>query len=104
MRGDLLSLKVALAPCVIGYAEIARRLAKTDACLLTNPYRVWIVEYAGTPYQAIAAKARAHLDHLATLYVTPGREAELIAIFREATGLETDFWEMGWRAGHIDRH
>ena len=31
MRGDLLSLKVALAPCVIGYAEIARRLAKTDA-------------------------------------------------------------------------
>ena len=27
MRGDLLSLKVALAPCVIGYAEIATRLA-----------------------------------------------------------------------------
>jgi thiaminase/transcriptional activator TenA len=104
MRGDLLSLKVALAPCVIGYAEIARRLAKTDACLPTDPYRVWIVEYAGAPYQEIAAKARAHLDHLATLYVTPGREAELIAIFREATRLETDFWEMGWRAGNIDRH
>ena len=104
MRGDLLSLKVALAPCVIGYAEIARRLAKTDACLPTNPYRVWSVEYAGAPYQEIAAKARAHLDHLATLYVTPGREAELIAIFMEATRLETDFWEMGWRAGHIDRH
>ena len=28
MRGDLLSLKVALAPCVIGYAEIAARLAQ----------------------------------------------------------------------------
>src|SRR5438045_1961043 len=27
MRGDLLALKVALAPCVIGYAEIATRLA-----------------------------------------------------------------------------
>ena len=25
MRGDLLSLKVALAPCVIGYPEIASR-------------------------------------------------------------------------------
>lgn len=100
MRGDLLSLKVALAPCVIGYAEIAQRLAKTDACLATNPYRIWIVEYAGAPYQEIAAKARAHLDHLATLYATPGREAELITIFREATRLETDFWEMGWRAGH----
>src|SRR5215467_6103610 len=27
MRGDLLGLKVALAPCVIGYAEIATRLS-----------------------------------------------------------------------------
>ena len=27
MRGDLLALKVALSPCVIGYAEIAQRLA-----------------------------------------------------------------------------
>jgi len=27
MRGDLLALQVALAPCVIGYAEIAARLA-----------------------------------------------------------------------------
>jgi thiaminase/transcriptional activator TenA len=102
MRGDLLSLKVALAPCVIGYAEIAKRLAETGACLPTNPYRVWIDEYAGAPYQEVAAKARAHLDHLAARYVTPGREAELIAIFTEATRLEADFWEMGWRAGHIN--
>jgi thiaminase len=27
------------------------------------------------------------------------REAELIAIFKEATRLEIEFWEMGWRAG-----
>jgi thiaminase len=27
------------------------------------------------------------------------REAELVTIFKEATRLETDFWEMGWRAG-----
>jgi thiaminase/transcriptional activator TenA len=101
MRGDLLSLKVALAPCVIGYAEIATRLAETDACAPTNPYRVWIDEYAGAPYQEVAAKARAHLDRLAALYATPGREAELITIFKEATRLETDFWEMGWRGGSI---
>jgi len=31
MRGDLLALKVALAPCVIGYAEIATRLAAQPA-------------------------------------------------------------------------
>jgi thiaminase/transcriptional activator TenA len=100
MRGDLLSLKVALAPCVIGYAEIATRLAaQANAHLATNPYRVWIAEYAGAPYQEVAAKAQAHLEALADRYATPAREAELIAIFREATRLEADFWEMGWRAG-----
>jgi thiaminase/transcriptional activator TenA len=98
MRGDLLALKVALAPCVIGYAEIASRLAAhPDAHAATNPYRVWIAEYAGAPYQEVAAKARTQLDRLADRYATAAREAELIAIFREATRLEADFWEMGWR-------
>ena len=70
-----------------------------DAGVATNPYRVWIDEYAGAPYQEVAAKARTHLDRLANLYVTPAREAELVTIFKEATRLETDFWEMGWRMG-----
>jgi thiaminase/transcriptional activator TenA len=100
MRGDLLTLRVALAPCVIGYAEIAAGLAaRPGACAATNPYRVWIEEYAGAPYQEVAASARGHLDRLASLYVTPAREAELVAIFKEATRLEADFWDMGWRAG-----
>jgi thiaminase/transcriptional activator TenA len=100
MRGDLLALQVALAPCVIGYAEIAARLAtRPEAHAETNPYRGWIAEYAGAPYQAVAAKARAHLERLAESYSTPAREAELIAIFKEATRLEIEFWEMGRRAG-----
>lgn len=98
MRGDLLALKVALAPCVIGYAEIAARLAvRPGALAATNPYSVWIAEYAGAAYQEVAAKARAQLERLADRYATPVREAELIAIFAEATRLEADFWEMGWR-------
>jgi thiaminase/transcriptional activator TenA len=99
MRGDLLALKVALAPCMIGYAEIATRLAAAAGGGAANPYRVWIDEYAGAAYQEVAAKARADLDRLAQRYVTPAREAELVAIFKEATRLEADFWEMGWRAG-----
>ena len=104
MRGDLLALKVALAPCVIGYAEIATRLAAQPGALAaTNPYRVWIAEYAGAPYQEVAAKAQAHLETLAGLYATPAREAELVEIFREATRLEAEFWEMGWRADNRHR-
>jgi thiaminase/transcriptional activator TenA len=100
MRGDLLTLKVALAPCVIGYAEIATRLAaRPGACAATNPYSVWINEYAGAAYHEVAAAARAHMDRLADRYATPAREAELITVFKEATRLEAEFWEMGWRAG-----
>ena len=99
MRGDLLALHVALAPCVIGYAEIGTRLAVVPGALAaTNPYRVWIEEYSGAPYQQVAAKAQAQLERLADLYATPAREAELVSIFKEATRLEADFWEMGWRA------
>jgi thiaminase (transcriptional activator TenA) len=100
MRGDLLALKVALAPCVIGYAEIAARLAaRPDALAATNPYRDWIAEYAGAPYQEVAAKAQTHLENLADRYATPAREAELVTVFKEATRLEASFWEMGWQAG-----
>lgn len=97
MRGDLLALKVALTPCVIGYAEIAARLAKVPGALDNdNPYRVWIGEYAGEAYQQIGADAVSSLDKLAERYLTPARESELITIFREATRLEAKFWDMGW--------
>lgn len=100
MRGDLLALQVALAPCVIGYAEIAERLAaQPEALAESNPYRAWIAEYSGAPYREVAAKARAQLERLAESYATPARESELAAIFREATRLEIGFWDMGWRAG-----
>jgi thiaminase/transcriptional activator TenA len=100
MRGDLLSLKVALAPCIIGYAEIATRLAQKPKALdASNPYRVWIGEYAGAAYQAVAADAAMHLDELHSRYATSARQAELVAIFSEATRLEAEFWEMGWHVG-----
>ncbi len=103
MRGDLLTLKVALSPCVIGYAEIANRLATYPGALADrNPYAVWISEYAGQAYQDVATKAEAHLNSLADRYLTPERETELAAVFREATRLESEFWEMGWRAGSSD--
>ena len=92
--GDLLDLHVALAPCVVGYAEIGRALAARvgDG---PHPYREWIAEYAGTPYQDVARAARRHLDDLAARTMTEARFAELAAVFGEASRLESDFWQMG---------
>ncbi len=95
MAGDLLDLHVALAPCVIGYAEIGRNLAPDGAGALANhPYRDWIGEYAGETYQQVAAEARRHLDDLAARAMTERRFAELTALFAKASRLEADFWQM----------
>ena len=46
-RGDLLDLMTALAPCIVGYAEIGLALEATPAGRAEgNPYREWIAEYA----------------------------------------------------------
>jgi hypothetical protein len=84
-------------PALILFVPI---FSSSRSALLAGPWIRFsrLAEYAGAPYQEVAAKARAHLEGLADLYVTPAREAELIVIFKEATRLEADFWEMGWRA------
>ena len=98
--GDLLDLHVALAPCVIGYAEIGRNLAPNGVDALgDHPYREWIAEYAGDAYQAVAAKARRHLDDLAARAMTERRFNELAALFGKASRLEADFWQMGFDGG-----
>ena len=94
--GDLLDLHVALAPCVVGYAVIGRALAPQGlAGLEGHPYRDWIADYAGDPYQAVAARAREHLDSLAARALTEARWPTLAATFATATRLECDFWQMG---------
>ena len=93
--GDLLDLHVALAPCVIGYAEIGERLANGIADLATHPYREWIGEYAGAGYQGVAAAARKHLNELAARSMTEQRFVELADTFAKASRLEADFWQMG---------
>ncbi len=94
--GDLLALHVALAPCVVGYAEIGRALASRGTTLdREHPYAEWIAEYAGESYQGVAAAARRHLDGLAAVLMPEHRFADLAAVFAAASRLEADFWQMG---------
>lgn len=100
--GDLLDLHVALAPCVIGYAEIGCNLSPGGIDALgKHPYREWIGEYAGEAYQDIAAQARRHLDDLAARAMTERRFTELVALFGKAARLEVDFWQMGLDAADL---
>ena len=96
MAGDALDLAVALAPCIVGYAEIALAVLDDKAARLDgNPYREWIEMYAGDEYVAVAREAVAQLDRLAASRATPARFDSLGRIFRQATRLEAGFWDMG---------
>lgn len=94
--GDLLDLQVALAPCMIGYAEIANRLIADPATRRTdNPYAPWIDMYAADGFQQVAKAELAMIDTVAAGRDAPGRFDELRRIFRRACRLEADFWQMG---------
>ncbi len=96
MAGDLLDLQVALAPCVVGYGEIASRLAADPATRTDgNPYTPWIEMYAGDDYQDGTREAIATLDRLAERRGGEARFDALAHTFHAATRLEVGFWQMG---------
>ena len=96
IAGDLLDLEVALAPCTIGYGEIALRIeASPTRRRAGNPYESWIAMYAGAEYQALAAGAAARLDALGASRGGAARLPALAADFAKAARLEADFWAMG---------
>jgi len=96
LAGDRLDLEVALAPCIVGYAEIAaERMADPATRHDGNPYRDWLAMYAGDEYQALARGAAAALDEQFGRRGGEGRLPGLTAIFTTAARLEADFWQMG---------
>ncbi|MBW0147168.1 thiaminase II [Marinobacter arenosus] len=95
-RGDLLDLHVALSPCMVGYGEIANWLNRRADTVRgeSNPYDDWIAMYESDEFQAaMQAEIRWLDERLAE--VSPSRFEQLTRIFRDATRLEIDFWEMG---------
>ena len=99
VAGDRLDLEIALAPCMIGYAEIAaERMADPATRHDGNPYQDWLLMYAGDEYQSLAREAAAALDEQFERRGGEGRLPALAATFTTATRLEADFWRMGLAA------
>jgi len=96
LAGDRLDLEVALAPCIVGYAEIAaERLQDPRTRRDGNRYREWLDMYAGAEYQDLAGEAALALDEQFARRGGEGRFPALAASFTAATRLEADFWQMG---------
>ncbi|WP_422383210.1 thiaminase II [Roseibium album] len=98
MSGDLLDLQAALAPCVLGYAEIGKRLQLAGNDVPENPYQRWIQEYAGEGYQGLADGFEAWFDTTGEQVLTTARYPRVLSLFEKACRLESDFWQMGLNA------
>lgn len=94
MAGDVLDLYVALAPCLVGYAEIGSALA-SEGSPPQNPYRAWIEMYTSNEFQTAARRTVSQMDRLMKIRGGEGRFDSLATTFREATRLEAAFWGMG---------
>lgn len=82
-RGDILDLHVALAPCIVGYAEIGSWLMDQRFTVrMNNPYGAWLDMYNSREFQQAA---QAEVDWLNTQMEDIGtaRFHELVRIFQK---------------------
>ena len=95
--GDFLDLLSALAPCVLGYGEIGLN------CQNSNPktlmYNKWIETYSSIEYQNVCKNVsglidKAFLLRLGTNFENTYKWKKVNQIFKKATLLEVDFWNM----------
>jgi len=93
LAGNLTDFHAALTPCVVGYAEIGRRLANTRGEHV-NRYTDWIEMYAADEYQQVARAQIAQLDKLCAQEQGAQRYRQLSETFTLATRLEAGFWDM----------
>ncbi|KAJ3334367.1 hypothetical protein HDU76_000060 [Blyttiomyces sp. JEL0837] len=97
LSGDRLDLRVAVAPCLLGYGEIGRRLFEDPNTVKEgNPYYDWILNYSSESFQEAVREGEELMEKLAEELVPTGntlRMKQLCDIFRQATVLEYNFWE-----------
>ncbi|KAL9106179.1 MAG: hypothetical protein Q9227_008771 [Pyrenula ochraceoflavens] len=86
---------MALAPCLIGYGVIARRLHTAESSVRDgNPYWKWIENYVADDYTE-AVKTGSALIEEQIQKQSPSRIEELVAIFIRSTEMEVGFWNFG---------
>lgn len=84
---DWFALQIALAPCLIGYEVIARRLYDNPKTKREgNIYMQWIENYVADDYVQTVEVGKAQLERHALLQ-SPSRIDELVQIFIHATNV-----------------
>ncbi|KZT62625.1 hypothetical protein CALCODRAFT_505401 [Calocera cornea HHB12733] len=98
VSSSLLALRVATAPCLLGYGEVGTWLYSDPGTKREgNDYWPWIEGYAGEDFQLAVTKGRELLEETVRRDPLSARQLEdMVGIFRKATRLEVGFWEQSY--------
>ena len=91
MSGSLAELYAAIAPCLMGYGEIGKRI-KSEGFIVGNPYQPWIDVFSSDEFQAITAQNEAQINVLLA-QASPTEADKFQRLFNTAARMEVNFWQ-----------
>ena len=91
LSGSLAELYAAIAPCLMGYGEIGKRI-KAEGFITGNPYQPWIDVFSSDAFQAITAQNEAQINELLA-QASPAQADKFQQLFNTASRMEVNFWQ-----------
>jgi thiaminase/transcriptional activator TenA len=91
MSGSLAELYAAIAPCLMGYGEIGRRI-KDEGFIADNPYQPWIDVFSSEEFLSITAQNEAQINMLLA-DASPAQADKFQRLFNTAARMEVNFWQ-----------
>jgi thiaminase/transcriptional activator TenA len=91
MSGSLAELYAAIAPCLMGYGEIGKRI-KDDDFIDNNPYQPWIDVFSSDKFQVITAQNEAQINTLLA-DASPAQADKFQRLFNTSARMEVNFWQ-----------
>ena len=91
MSGSLAELYAAIAPCLMGYGEIGKRI-KDEGFIDNNPYQPWIDVFSSDEFLSITAQNEAQINTL-LVDASPAQADKFQRLFNTAARMEVNFWQ-----------
>lgn len=91
MSGSLAELYAAIAPCLMGYGEIGKRI-KDEGFIADNPYQPWIDVFSSDEFLSITAQNEAQINTL-LVDASPAQADKFQRLFNTAARMEVNFWQ-----------
>ncbi|KAG8693560.1 hypothetical protein FRC09_010426 [Ceratobasidium sp. 395] len=96
LQGDDFMLIIAVASCLLGYAEVGKKLRIMGEVDESNPYKRWIEDYGGAEFQEALQRGLDLMEERAAADPPSAvRFAQLQDVWERCVRLEIGFWDMG---------